>query len=147
MKKRTFKFMLSAIAIALMLVIPLPVMAADVVTFTNFHFTMSPYEDKTLVVSSNVKNNPGSIWYYSVSSLSGVGTIESGKIFFLEPSHSGAGYIAMPASIHSEISMNTPLSSYYFENYPSGIVYTLYAVSNDAYGSSMNTYTSGAWMP
>lgn len=148
MKKGSIKLKLGAITAALMMLIPLPVRAADEVTFTNFHFTMSPYEDKTQVVISNVKNSQDRVWKYKISSLSGVGTIGSGKIFYLvSKNRTLDGGSPMAASIHSEIRMNFELEAPYYGDCPTGVVYTLYATSNDTYGSSINAYVSGSWKP
>ena len=148
MKKKSLKFKLSIIAVIIALVVPLPVMAADKVTFSNFNFTMNAYEDKTKTVISNNKNNANDVWKYSITSLTGVGSISSGKVIFLYPSYSGAPLgVSMPATIYSGMSMNTVLSAPYYDSHPSNRVYTLYAKSNDAYGASMNVTVSGTFEP
>lgn len=145
--KRMIKLKLGVIAVALMLAIPLPAMAADVTEFKNFNFKTSPYQDTTQFIIRYNKTYAGSTWYYSIGALSGVGTKESGKIFFLNAGRVGYGFNTMPASIYAGMPINTQLSSYYYSDAPASHLYDLYAQSNDAYGGSMDATVSGLWMP
>lgn len=145
--KRMIKLKLGVIAVALMLAVPLPAMAADVATFVNFNFRTSPYQDTTKLIVRHNKTHAGNTWYYSIGALSGVGTESSGKIFFLNAGRVGYGFNTMPASIYAGMPINIQLSSYYYSDAPTGHTYELYAQSNDAYGGSMNATVSGLWLP
>ena len=147
MRKKSFRLKLRARGVALTLVIPLPVMAATA-TFSNFNFRVSPYEDKTKVVTSATKADSETNWYYRITSRSGLGTISSGKIMYLEPNYSGGGLgIATPATISSETPLNTSLKASYYGSCPPAHTYTLYAKSNDQYSSSLNATISGRFTP
>jgi hypothetical protein len=147
--KRTLKTKLGITAAILALAVPLPVMAATQ-TFTNFTFTTAPREDKSQFVTSAAKAGDDAyetLWYYRITALSGVGTIASNKIFFLEPYRAGHGSIAIPATMHSGITLNASLNAPYYGTCPADETYSLYAISNTQYGSSMSATVSGRFTP
>lgn len=122
---------------------------AQTAYYSNFTFkTSSAYEDKTATVTSATKADNETNWYYRITSVSGVGTQFSGKIFFLEPNYSGGGLgCATPAIISSNITLNTPLNAPYYGSCPKNYTYTLYAKSNDSYSGTINAKFSGRFTP
>jgi hypothetical protein len=150
MKRKNFKIRLSALLMAAVMAIPVPVMAAERATgaFSNFTFTSSAYQDTSKRVIDVVKNDAVSRWYYSITSRSGLGTVSSKRFIYLVPSYSGAGLgIAVAAPISSETALNTTLSAAYYDSCPTGRTYTLYAKSNDSCPVNMSATISGTFRP